>query len=255
MDTLNKEGIDGVVITHGTNTLEETAYFLHLTVPSDKPIILTGAQKPFTALSTDADNNLVQAIRAAASDEAHHKGGLVILNEEINGARDVSKTNTYRLEAFHSGQLGYLGYVDVDGKAVFYRETTKTHTTASYFSKMNITSLPNVGIIYSYAGATGDLIHHLVNSGDYDGIVMAGTGAGLVSPKELEALKFAMAQGVTVVRSSRVGNGRVLPIEPYKEFPFIHADNLTPQKARILLMLGLLDSNHPEELQGFFDTY
>src|SRR5699024_1649191 len=199
---LEEENMDGVVLTHGTNTIEETAYFLHLTIPSDKPIVITGAQKPFTALSTDADNNLVQSIRAAASDDARNKGVLVILNEEINGARDVSKTNTYRLEAFQSGQLGLLGYVDADGKVIFYQSPMKKHTSTSVFSDHKITSLPDVEILYSYAGATGDIIYHLTDSGHCAGIVMAGTGAGLVSPSELEALQYATAKGVFVVRSS-----------------------------------------------------
>lgn len=253
--TLAKDNVDGMVITHGTNTLEETAYFLHLTVATNKPIILTGAQKPFTALSSDAHNNLIQSIRTAASDEAWAKGVLVILNEEINGARDVTKTNTYRHEAFQSGQLGHLGYVDADGKITFYRYPAKKHTTSSVFSNLTFTFLPNVAILYSYAGSTGDLIEYITKSGDYAGIIIAGTGAGLASPSELTALQEATKQGITVARSSRVGNGRVIPIEPYDTYSFISADNLSPQKARILLMLALLHTNKNETIQQFFHEY
>lgn len=255
MTALEQDEFDGIVITQGTNTIEETAYFLHLTLPTDKPVVVTGAQKPFTALSTDADNNLLQAIRVAASDEARQKGVLVVLNEEINCARDVTKGNTYKLEAFHSGQLGYLGFADPDGRVVFYREPTQTHTIQSVFASLSMTALPEVAIIYSHAGADGDLIRYLTTSNKYEGIVTAGTGAGLVSPDELAALKEAANQGIQIVRSSRVGNGRVLPIASYEAYPFISADNLSPQKARILLMLSLLQSNRQADIQQYFNEY
>jgi len=249
------EDFDGIVITHGTNTLEETAYFLHLTVPSEKPIVCVGAQRPFTSLSSDAHLNLLQAIRVAASDEAYNKGVLVVLNDEISSAREVTKTNTYRLEAFQSGQFGYLGFVDPDKNVHFYRQPTRKHTTSSEFSSLEISDLPNVEIAYSYAGATGHLIQHITKSGTYQGIVAAGTGAGLVSPSEIEALQEATKKGLFVVRSSRVGNGRVVPIEPYKQYPFISGDNLIPQKARILLMLSLVKYHTIQEIQTIFDKY
>src|SRR5690625_2417261 len=209
---LQHENYDGVVISHGTNTLEETAYFLHLTVPSEKPIVFVGAQRPFTALSSDAHLNLLQAIRVAASKNSYGRGVLVVLNDEISSAREVTKTNTYRLEAFQSGQFGYLGFVDPDKKVHFYRQPTRKHTTSSEFSSLEISDLPNVEIAYSYAGATGHLIQHITMSGTYQGIVAAGTGAGLVSPSEIEALQEATKKGLFVVRSSHVGNGRVVPI-------------------------------------------
>lgn len=253
--TLEEDNFDGIVITQGTNTIEETAYFLHLTLPTDKPVVVTGAQKPFTALSTDADNNLLQAIRVAASEEAIQKGVLVVLNEEINSARDVTKGNTYRLEAFHSGQLGYMGFADPDGRIVFYREPTRTHTSKSAFASLPMNSLPEVAIIYSHAGANGDLIRYITASEKYAGIVTAGTGAGLIAPDELTALEEAAQQGLHIVRSSRVGNGRVLRIVPYEAYPFISADNLSPHKARILLMLSLLTSKERADIQHFFDEY
>lgn len=252
---LLEENFDGIVITHGTNTLEESAYFLHLTVSTDKPIVFVGAQRPFTALSSDAHLNLLQAIRVAASEEAKNKGVLVLLNDEISGAREVTKTNTYRLEAFQSGQFGYLGFIDPDKKIQFYRQPTRKHTVNSEFSSLDITELPNVEIVYSYAGATGHLIDHIIESKKYRGIITAGTGAGLVSPSEIEALQRATENRLFVVRSSRVGNGRVVPIDSYKDYNFISGDNLLPQKARILLMLSLLKYNSVEDIQTVFDDY
>lgn len=253
--TLTIENYDGVILTHGTNTIEETGYFLHLTVPSEKPIVITGSQKPFTAMGTDAYLNLLHAVRVAASDEAIGKGVLVVLNEEISSARSVTKTNTYRAETFQSGQLGYLGFVDADGQVIFYQQPTRKHTSESEFADIDFDMLPEVEITYSYAGANGNLIQAIAESGKYAGIVTAGTGAGLVSPKEYEALKHAASKGLYIVRSSRVGNGRVLPVAKYAGDEFITADNLLPQKARILLMLGLLKYQKPQELQGLFQQY
>lgn len=247
--------LDGLVITHGTNTLEETAYFLHLTIPTTKPIVLVGAQRPYTALSTDAHYNLLQAIRIAASEEAKGLGVLVALNDEISSAREATKTNTYRLEAFQSGQLGFLGYVDPDKKIHFYRQPTKKHTVHSEFAYEIINYLPEVEIIYSYAGASGHLIDAVVANENYQGIVTAGTGAGLIAPNELTALTRATEKGLVVVRSSRVGNGRVMGVAPYKDEAFITADNLLPQKARILLMLALTKYKDPKQMQDIFDTY
>jgi len=255
IETFENEAYDGIVISHGTNTLEESAYFLHLTVPSDKPIIFVGAQRPFTALSTDAHYNLLQAIRVAASHEAIGKGVLVVLNDEISSAREVTKTNTYRLEAFQSGQFGYLGFVDPDKKIHFYREPTRKHTIHSEFSEMEIKQLPDVEIIYSYAGATGHLIDYIIESGAYKGIVTAGTGAGLVSPSEKAALEKARQHGIHIVRSSRVGNGRVMGIKRYEADHFIHGDNLLPQKARILLMVSLLKYEATTDLERIFNSY
>ncbi len=254
-DYLLSDDCDGVVITHGTNTLEETAYFLNLTVPTEKPIVFVGSQRPFTALSTDAHINLLQAVRLAASNEAYGKGVLVILNDEISSARDVTKTNTYRLETFQSGQLGFLGFIDPDKKVHFYRQPTKRHTIKSEFANETLTQLPNVEIIYSYAGATGHLIEHIIETGDYKGIVVAGTGAGLASPSELQSLQKATEHGLTVVRSSRVGNGRVMDVLQYEKYPFLSGDNLLPQKARILLMLCLQFGYSEKQIQQAFDSY
>src|SRR5699024_2915725 len=226
-------------ITHGTNTLEETAYFLHLTVPSPKPIVLVGSQRPFTQLSSDAHMNIVQAVQVAAADEAHGLGVLVVLNNQISSARDVTKTNTYHLHTFQNGDAGFLGYIDADGSVQFYRKPVKKHTIHSAFANEDLSNLPEVAITYSHAGADEHLIDAIIASEKYAGIITAGTGAGLIAPLEIDALKRAVVKGITVVRSSRVGNGRVVPITPYKGSGFLVADNLLPQKARILLMLAL----------------
>lgn len=252
---VKNQGYDGIVITHGTNTLEETAYFLHLTVDTKKPVVLVGSQRPFTALGSDGPINLLQAIRVAANDASVGKGVLVVSNDEINSAREVTKTNTYRLETFQSGQLGFLGYVEPDQTVQYYRSPTRKHTTSSFFSSLKIEQLPRVEIVYSYAGADGGLIRYMTNSKQYDGIVIAGTGAGRFSLDEEKALVEAVKNGLVVVRSSRVGNGRVVEIDHYNECQFIHADNLLPQKARILLMLSLLVNKQLAAIQKHFDEY
>lgn len=246
---------DGIVITHGTNTLEETAYFLHLTVATEKPIVLVGAQRPFNVISTDAHLNLYQAVQVAAADESCGKGVLIVLNNTIHSAREATKTNTYRLEAFQSGTYGALGIVDTDGTVQYYRQPTRRHTFASEFAQLNMTELAEIAIVYSYAGATGFLIEQIVASKQYRGIVTAGTGAGLVAPSELAALQKALAAGLFVVRSQRVGHGRVVAIEPYADYSFIHGDDLSPQKARILLMVSLLKYDTVAEIQNIFNTY
>ncbi|NLO80879.1 MAG: asparaginase [Xanthomonadaceae bacterium] len=253
--SLSRDGYDGVVITHGTNTLEETAYFLHLTVDTDKPIVLTGAQRPLSSLSTDAHANLLAAVRTAAADEARGKGVLVVLNDQISCAREVTKTSTYRLETFRSGDLGPLGFVDPDDRVVFLRAPTRRHTSGSEFARIEITALPEVEIVYSYAGARGDIIRFLTGTGRVRGIVVAGTGAGRCSGEEERALREAVAAGVRVVMSSRVGTGRVVPLEAYRHLDYVTADNLNPQKARILLMLGLLQRGDRDGLQRLFDCY
>lgn len=255
IEQIEKNEVDGFVISHGTSTLEETAYFLHLTIPTDKPIVFVGAQRPFTALSSDAPLNLIQAVRVAASEDAIGKGVLVVLSDEISSAREVTKQSTYRLDTFQSNKHGFLGVVDTDSTVQLYRQPTRKHTINSEFSKLDITQLPEVEITYSYAGASGILVDALIENGKYKGIISAGTGAGLVSPKEIESLQRATEQGIFVVRSSRVGSGRVVNIKPYEKYSFISGDDLLPQKARVLLMVSLLKYDRPEKIQHVFDTY
>jgi L-asparaginase len=176
----------GVVITHGTATLEETAYFLHLTVKSTMPVVVTGAMRPPTAISTDADLNLLDAIRIAAAPHAAGKGVLTVLNNEIQCARDVTKANTLRVETFKPNELGFLGYADSDGKVVFYRTPLRKHTTATPFDVAQRTALPRVDIVYSYAGADGLLVN-AVRQHRSQGLVVAGFGGGTFPPAVVEA--------------------------------------------------------------------
>lgn len=251
---LNKDHYDGVVVTHGTNTIEETAYFLNLTIHSNKPIVLTGAQRPLSALSSDAHINLLNAVKVASSDASYGKGVLVVLNDQISSARAVTKTNTYRLETFQSIEQGYLGFVDPDDRVEFYQAPVRCHTHDSEFSSIDFKQLPEVDIIYSYAGAKGNLIRALIESG-VEGIVIAGTGAGRCSYEEEKALEEADRQGIKIVMSTRYGNGRVVPLEKYRHLNLITADNLPPHKARILLMVALTKYNDPAKIQEMFHIY
>ncbi len=246
--------VAGVVITHGTNTLEETAYFLNLTVKHDKPVVLVGAQRPATAISADGPLNLLNAIRVAGAPVARGKGVLVVMNDEINGARDVTKSNTYRAEAFRSGELGFLGYVDAD-EVAFYRASTKRHTARSEFDVGKLSSLPKVEILYAYAEAGTDAIK-AVGAGAA-GIVFAGSGAGGLSDPERAAIK-ALGPFDTrpvIVRSNRTGNGRVIARKEYDAEGMVPGDNLNPQKARILLMLALTRTRDLNEIRRIFKDY
>lgn len=249
--------VAGVVITHGTNTLEETAYFLNLTVKHDRPVVLVGSMRPATAISADGPLNLLNAIRAAASREARGKGVMIVMNDEINAARDATKTSTYRVETFRAPDLGYLGYVDAD-QVSFYRASTKRHTVNSEFDISEIKVLPNVEIVYSYVQPSAVVIQALVASG-VKGIVFAGTGAGLISSFEKLALKPILSSPIAgrpvLVRSSRTGNGRVVAREEYDSMRMIPADTLNPQKARILLMLALAKTTDIQEIKRMFAEY
>jgi L-asparaginase len=249
--------VAGVVITHGTNTLEETAYFLNLTVKHDRPVVLVGAQRPATAISADGPLNLLSAIRTAGAPVSRGKGVMIVMNDEINGARDVTKSNTYRAEAFRSGELGFLGYVDPD-QVAFYKTSTKRHTANSEFDVSSIKQFPRVDIVYSYIEPDTSTVKALQNNGA-KGIIFAGTGAGGISKFEKEAVT-AIQTGTAkekpiLVRSNRTGNGRVIARTDYDKLGMIPADNLNPQKARILLMLALTKTNDPTEIRRMFLEY
>ncbi len=246
--------VAGVAVTHGTATLEETAYFLHLTVKSSKPVVITGAMRPPTAVSTDADLNLLDAVRIAGSPNASGKGVLTVLNNEIQCARDVTKTNTYRVETFNSPQLGLLGYSDADGQVVFYRLPIRKHTTDTPFDVAALSSLPRVDVVHTYGGADGMLIEAVRNNGS-DGLVLAGSGSGSCPPAQIEAAEEAIRQGMPVVLASRSTAGRVISTPKKQEQGFIMSDNLSPQKSRILLMLGLTVTSDREQLQRMFLEY
>ena len=249
--------VAGVVVTHGTNTIEETAYFLNLTVHDERPVVVVGSMRPASAISADGPLNLLNAVRTAASKDAAGKGALVVLNDEINAAREATKTNTYRVETFRSGDLGLLGYVDAD-RIALYRAPLKRHTSRSEFDVRALTTLPAVDILYSYVEPSPTLAAALVAAG-VRGIVVAGTGAGVMSPPEREALQALMsgpeARRPIVVRSNRTGNGRVIAQAETDAIGMVPGDNLSPQKARILLMLALTKTRDLAEIRRMFAEY
>ncbi len=244
----------GVAITHGTATLEETAYFLNLTVKSGKPVVVTGSMRPPTGLGTDADMNIIDCVRVAASPQSRGRGVLTVLNNQIQAARDVTKTNSYRLETFRSNDVGLLGYADSDEEVVFYRDTTRTHTADTEFDVAGLAELPRVDIALAYGGADGVVVEALVNAG-VPGIVAAGLGSGGSPPAMTAALKEAMGRGVKVVIATQAGSGRVMRTRRFTEEGYITADNLSPRKARILLMLALTRTADSEEIQRMMMTY
>ncbi len=252
-DLLAQPDIAGIVVTHGTNTLEETAYFLDLTIKSKKPVILVGAQRPASDVDSDGPRNLLNAVQVAISPEAVGEGVMVVMNGQINAARDVTKTNTSQVETFRSLEFGQLGTVDQNAVR-FYRAPLRRQTFDLPDGK-----LPRVEILLSYAGADGLLVRSALASGTIDGLVIAGTGLGSVSSSMFDAIKDAR-EHTPVVISTRVPTGRVFPLSASKgsaltlqRIGCVLADNLTPQKARILLMLSLTKTRDVEALQKYFD--
>jgi L-asparaginase len=253
-EVLKSPDIDGLVYVQGTNTLEETAYFLNLTVHSDKPIVVTGAQRPFNGLSSDAQINLLDAVRLASAPESRGKGALVAFNGEINAARDVTKTNTYHLHAFRTRDLGLLGYIDPD-KIEFYRTPNRCHTVNSEFSLAGVQSMPYVEIAYIHTGTRAGVANAMVGLGA-KGIVIAGVGAGAPNRLGKELEEIVKKGSAVVVQSSRVGEGRIVRGNSYNdEIGMVVADNLSPQKAALLLTLGLTKTSIPDEIQRMFDEY
>jgi L-asparaginase len=252
---LAQSDVDGIVITHGTDTLEETAYFLDLVVKSTKPVVLVGAMRPSTAISADGPINLYNATLLAASQEAVGKGVMVAMNDQINSGRDVTKLNTSTIDTFRSPDLGFLGYLQ-DNKAHFYRLPIRKHTVATEFDIANVDVLPKVDIVYGYANATRVPVDAFVAAG-VKGLIHAGVGDGSVHKNVLPALTEARKQGVIIVRSSRVGSGIIARNGEANddELDFVVSDSLNPQKARILLMLGLTKTTDTKELQRMFRTY
>src|SRR5215813_5084560 len=246
-------GVAGFVIPHGTATLEETAFFLNLTLPVAQPVVLVGAQRPASALGSDAGMNLVNALRVAGSHEACGKGVLAVLNDEIHAARDVVKTSTYRLQTFRSLDYGALGHVDGDG-VHFYRSPSRKHMPDTQFAASDVDALPRVDIIYSYAGADGALVDAAVAAGAR-GIVSGGFAPGSPTPQQRTAFERAAKSGVVIVQCSRAASGRVAPRRRLRESGIVAGEDLSPQKARILLMLALSTTSEIAAVQEAFSTY
>lgn len=247
-----QEDIDGFVITHGTDTLEETAYFLNLTLKTQKPVVLTGSMRPSTALSTDGPLNLYQAISLAASDEAKGKGVLVSFSDTVYSAREVSKINTFRTQAFSQRDLGCLGYMKYE-KPFFYTLSAKKHTTKTTFDLSSVSEIPRVEILYFYPNANSKILDTMAEVSD--GIIIAGAGSGGVSNELSEKIESLLKKGLPIVRSSRVGSGLVTFDEEEIAAKGVCANDLNPQKARILLSLALTVTKDLKEIQEIFNTY
>lgn len=252
---LDDPAVAGVVITHGTDTMEETAYFLNLALKTDKPVVLVGAMRPATVISADGPMNLYNAVAVAAQPESGSRGVLVVANDEIHFAREVAKTNTTQVGTFKSLNRGLAGLVN-RGRLHFFGPTVRRHTAASEFAPLTVTSLPRVDIIYAHAGFRCDLIEAAVRAGAR-GLVMAGVGAGNLSAPAIAACAAAVQAGVVVVRSSRTGGGvveRDVEIND-EQNGFLVAEELNPQKARVLLMLGLSRGLDRPALQALYTVY
>ena len=249
--------LGGIVVTHGTSTLEETAYFLNLTVKDTRPVVVVGSMRPATAISADGPLNLLSAVRTAIAAESRGKGVLVVMNDEINAAREVTKTNTFRVETFQSPDVGVLGYIHED-QVTFYRSPSRRHTVNSAFDVDALVSLPKVEILYSYLQPDTDSLHDVIRRGAR-GVVFAGSGAGSLPESYKAAIRQARSaapgRAPAFVIASRVGSGRVIPRTEYSNLEMVPADNLNPQKARILLMLALTQTTDAAVLARLFREY
>ena len=251
--TCEHPDLAGIVIGHGTATLEETAYALSLTLTVACPVVLVGAQRPISALSSDAGLNLVAALRTAAAPASHSRGVLVVLNDEIQAARDVTKTSVARLQTFRTLDFGALG--QIDGAAVhYYRRSERRHAPGTPFDIRDRSTLPRVDVSYAHADADGTAVRAFVAAGAR-GIVSAGLAPGMTPPAEADALEDAVSAGVIVVQSTRAGSGVVPLTTRLAERGILSADNLTPQKARILLALALTTTRDPAAIAEIFATY
>ena len=253
-ELLKQPDVDGIVITHGTDTIEETAYFLNLTLKSDKPVVVVGSMRPGTALGADGALNLYDAVLVASNPASKGKGTLAVLNDEIHTGRDVTKSNTFKTETFRS-PFGPLGYV-VEGRTLFYRIPARPHTVQTEFDIDKIDKLPEVAVVYAYGNVNPARIDAAVKNGA-KAIVYAATGNGSVGDYMVEPLKAARAKGVQIVRASRTGSGVVVrnAEQPDDKYDWIVTDDQLPQKARILMALALTKTSDPKQLQQFFWKY
>jgi L-asparaginase len=252
---LQKPEVDGVAITHGTDTMEETAYFLNLVVKSDKPVVLTGSMRPSTSLSADGPLNIYNAVGVASDRRAKGRGVLVVANDDIHGARAITKRHTTDVETFASPEVGLVGACLFDDRE-FSRTPARAHTTATPFRVSAGQTLPRVDVIYAHAGMSPDLIDAAVANGA-KGLVIAGVGDGNMTTPALEAVTRAIGRGVAVVRSTRVGDGivrRNIEVDDDK-LGTIASKELNPAKARVLLKLALTQTSDPRKIQELFDQY
>ena len=247
------EKIDGVVVTHGTDTLDETAYFLTLTLNTSKPVVVTGAMRPATATSADGPYNLYQAVCLAASEDAHHQGVMGLFSNTIYSGRDIQKVNNYKVDAFDQKAFGCLGYMQ-DQEVYFFSRTFKLHTLASRFSKQHLIDLPSVAIAYFYAGASAQLLYDTARN--HHGIILTGSGSGNYSQEWLAAINDLSKQGIVFVRASRVNQGIVFDDAVFDPQHYcISANTLSAQKARVLLMLALSQTQDREVIREIFNEY
>jgi L-asparaginase len=246
--------VDGIVVTHGTDTLEETAYFLSLAVKSDKPVIVTGAMRPSTSISADGPVNLFNAVALAGDQSARGRGAMVVFNDIIYGARDVTKSHTVNPATFQSRNGGPLGYISFGKPAWFVAQSPRKSGADTAFDISTVDKLPKVEIVYQYVDAPGYFVDAAVANGA-QGIVVAGTGEGSLSEGTTNALIEAIEKGVAVVRSSRSGAGNVSYYKKWDDEGMIPGNTLSPQKARILLALGLTLTKDRDELMAMFSEY
>ena len=254
----------GIVVTSGTDTLEETAYFLNLTVRSEKPVVVVGSMRNPSTLGYEGAANLLEGFRVAAAAESRGKGVLVVLNDEINAAREATKTDALRLQTFQTRGYGMLGVVDTD-RVVYYRDVIRRHTKNTEFDVSSAEDLPRVDVVLVYQGASGDVIKALVDQGA-KGIVIATAGAGAISGTQGDGIQYALEKGVFVVFCTRAGSGRIAPrrrpppptASPASRGPAdyrIAGEDLAPIKARVLLMLALAKTSDGAEIQRMFTEY
>lgn len=246
---------DAVVITHGTDTMEETAYYLNLVVKSDRPVVLVGSMRPANAVSADGPSNLYNAVATAVDPKAKDRGVLVVMNDEIHYARNVEKKNTTNVETFQSTERGPAGLVNT-GKITWFEPTNKKHTTDSEFSQKAIEKLPQVDIIYAYSNMNPTLIEAAIKDGA-KGVVIAGVGDGNMSKETLDLLEKEAKKGLLVVRSTRLSTGVVLRNNEVNddEMGFVASGEFNPEKSRVLAMLALTKTKDPKKVQELFNTY
>ncbi|WP_302225834.1 asparaginase [Veillonella magna] len=242
--------VAGIVITHGTDSMEETAYFLHLTVDTDKPVVLTGSMRPATAISADGPLNLLMAVQTVRSEASRGKGIIVALNGYLDCAREVAKLHTTDVATFGNDYFGHMGLVQ-DGIPFYYYEPLRRHTKHSEFARLGEQALPQVEILYLYGGIKENFVAAAL-SRRLDGLVVAGLGHGII-PQRIQSQLSSLT--IPIVRASKTGHGMVSPMKNDSLHDMVAADTLTPVKARILLMLGLTKTRHVDELQSMFGTY